>query len=275
MNLHSISLSSIIGVQLLFSQYCVAQDVNIENQVVEILKRAKIDKEIKSGIKDFYIGKDLIGLTVKKLEQGSIGECEYDQNYNSFPSGFSRAFQLNKDSYNNLRNYYNQISCQLTVFGKDNKIVLGVINTPNKSSNDFTIYSLVIAFRNVDPETINLAMIEKWGKPVKQLKSGDKTNPQICQEIAPIELIGKTQFQRCVKQLNDNPLLSKLTQSNTNSLLFESSNSYSELTHSNNQSLLVIQHRNFDTVLSTIVGVLKDNENKLESDKKKKLSKDF
>ena len=130
-------------------------------------------------------------------------------------------------------------------------------------------------FRNVDAETINLAMIDKWGNPVKQLNTGDKSNAQICQEIAPAELLGKTQFQRCVKQLNDNPLLSKLNPTRTNSLLFESTNSFAELIHYNNKSTLIIQNKNFDSIITTIVELLKEDEKKIELEKKKKLSKDF
>lgn len=265
----------IIFIHSLFLSTSFAQDVNVENKVIDILKRIKIEKEVKSGIKDFYIGRRLTDPTAVKLEQGSGEECEWESDFNSTPSQYAKEFELNQTSFQFFRNHHNFIKCKITVFGSENSIAIGGVTTLNKGSTEFIILFMAIKFQSKDLELINSAMIEKWGNPVKKLKTSDKSNAQICQDIAPVEIWGQKQFQRCIKKLTDNPILSRLNPTSSNSLLFESINSYAELTNYHNRSILVIQHKNTDAIIESIANIYRENESKIESQKKNKLLKDF
>jgi hypothetical protein len=275
MNYIIVNLLLLIVLQFFIPSYGLAQDINIENKILELIKRVKIEKEVKSGIKDFYIGRRLTDPTAVKLEQGSGEECEWESDFNATPSQYAKEFELNQTSFQFLRNHHNYIICKTTVFGSENNISFGGITTVNKGSTEFVILLMAIKFQNKDRELVNSAMIEKWGNPVKKLKTSDKSNPQICQEIAPVEIWGQKQFQRCIKKLNDNPILSRLNPTSSNSLLFESVNSYAELTHYHNRSILVIQHKNTDAIIESIANIYRENENKIESQRKNKLLKDF
>ena len=275
MRLNNIYYTVIIFIHSLLLSSSFAQDVNVENKVIDILKRVKIEKEVKSGIKDFYIGRKLIDPTAVKIEQNSGEECEWEADFNSTPSQYAKDFDLNQNSFQFFRNHHNFIKCKITVLGSENIIAFGGVTTVNKGSTEFIILFMAIKFQRKDLELINSAMIEKWGNPVKKLKTSDKSNAQICQEIAPVEIWGQKQLQRCIKKLNDNPILSRLNPTSSNSLLFESINSYAELTHHHNRSILVIQHKNTDAIIESIANIYRENENKIDSQKKNKLLKDF
>ena len=115
-----INLLLLIAVQFFFPSYGLAQDITTENKIFELIKRSKIEKEIKSGIKDFYIGKNLFDPTAPKLFQGPGGVCEPERDFNTYPSDYASTYGLNQDSFKKLGKFYNQVHCKINVFEKEN-----------------------------------------------------------------------------------------------------------------------------------------------------------